>query len=177
MGNSIERGKKGILLLFGKPIPANANATILYHDKASLETDDGKNPVLLLSDFFEFPCADASMSEIEATNGLEYLEKKYLYMILSEARRTIGLGGQLTLQSQEILSPWKFLEPIFTNFFGKRFLQLHHFFSPEDWAVAQEKEEKSIFFLTRTLVLTRIDHIPSETDGLDETNAPDQDRV
>ena len=177
MENTTEPGKKVVLLLFGKPIPPHTNATFLYHDKTSLSTDDGKNPVLLMSDFFEFPCADSSISELRIESGLEQLEKKYLYMVLSEARRCVQLGGKLILKAPELRRNLKPLEASFTRIFQKQFLQLHHFFSPEDWDLVQEKEEKSIFFLQRTLELKRTDHILSETPDLKETISEDQDHA
>ncbi len=155
------------ILLHGAPLVPGNNRTIFYHQKKSLAQDDGKNPVLLLGDFFEFPCADHSIDMLTVNSGLEWLERKYLYMILSEARRSVKIGGTFVLKAQELRPFWQILSGLLYRFWNFQPLNPQHFISPEDWHITKEEKPSSLFFYHHTLELTRIDGILPETSDLD----------
>lgn len=150
------------ILLHGAPLVPGSERTIFYHQKESLAQDDGKNPVLLLGDFFEFPCADQSIDFLTVNSGLEWLERKYLYMVLSEARRSVKLGGTFVLKAQELRPLWQILSGLLYRYWNFQPLNPQHFISPEDWQITKEEKYSSLFFYHHKLELTRIDGILPE---------------
>jgi hypothetical protein len=150
------------ILLHGAPLVPGKKRTIFYHQKKSLVADDGKNPVLLMGDFFEFPCADQSIDFLELHSGLERLERKYLYMILAEARRAVKIGGTFSLRAQELRHCWQPAAPLLNKFWQYQPLNPHHFLSPEDWQITKEEIVSTVLFHLHSLELTRIDGILPE---------------
>jgi hypothetical protein len=158
----------GEILLFGeKPIIQEKPVTFFYQFKSSIDDEDRKNKYLTCGDFLELPCADKSLRSLTIRGGLERLERKYLYMILSEARRTIILGGTLHISAYDLRRPFQVFSPPLTKIFHMNPFNLHHFISPEDWEIIREEKRNSLFITYQQMALKRIDGILPEIGDLD----------
>lgn len=90
-----------------------------------------------------FPFADASVKALVLHQSANYLRMDDLYMLFTELRRVVPLGGSLFIHS---LHPGRSLfEKISVRlagaYHGFRALELEHYFSPEDW-----KTENKTYF-------------------------------
>jgi hypothetical protein len=168
MKNISDQPIDGEILLFGeKPLQVEKSTLFFFQSKSSIVDEDRKNKYLSCGDFFELPCPEKSLRSLRIRGGLERLERKYLYMILSEARRVLIVDGILDISAFDLKGYFSVLEFPLLKMFHLHPLNLHHFISPEDWAIHHEEKKESIFFVHRHLELKRIDGILPETDDVD----------
>jgi SAM-dependent methyltransferase len=112
------------------------------------------------------PVGEAAAGVALCLDVIEYLRMDELYMVLAEARRVLKPGGIAVLRGLSYgggfggsvaRTAWTRYPSLASRLFGaRRPLELHHYLSPEDWKVLDERHDPEGWFTRQTLALERL---------------------
>jgi ubiquinone/menaquinone biosynthesis C-methylase UbiE len=122
----------------------------------ALATYRGRAFALPIDSSCVLPLPDTSQDLFLSCYVLEHLRMDQLYMLFSEARRTVKIGGHWALACTTF--PANYLARLLSKLYWNKLrpLELTHYVSPEDWEIISDEKHRSWNQNTQILLLRRV---------------------
>ena len=116
------------------------------------------SPPQILSDEAWLEIPDGKLNTLICLDLLEHLRFDQIYMIFSEARRTLASDGLFLLSglSQGETASSKFYAQTCMRLGSGHRLEFTHYISPEDWSIHSNKYKYNLFSCRQTISLKKL---------------------